>query len=384
MKQFTKIACLVFALVFCAMGMISCGNSAGYTENNTTYVIGSTGPLTGDAASYGQSVQNGAALAIEEINKAGGLNGVLFSFEMKNDEATADKATTHFASLYEAGMQISIGSVTSGSAKAFAEAAKEENVLFMTPSASAADVIAVGDHGFRVCFGDPQQGTIAAEELTGKYSKIGVIYDTSDTYSSGIYEAFEEKMTALNKTKGTDYFVYTFDKENNKDFSTQVGGLKTAGCDVLFLPFYYTEAGLVAKKAAQESFNVPIFGCDGLDGIADQLDSTVTAEIKYITPFDVNSTDADVKAFVDAYKAKYNALPDQFAADGYDAVMILFEAMKKAGVNNVKISASELTELIKPILTGGEFKYSGVTGKNMTWTKEGSCEKQANIVTLDR
>ena len=106
--------------------------------------------------------------------------------------------------------------------------------------------------------------------------------------------------------------------------------------------------------------------------------------MKYITPFDVNSTDAAVKKFVDAYKAKYNELPDQFAADGYDAVMIIFEAMKLAKVDNVKISASELTELIKPILTGGEFKYSGVTGKNMTWTAEGSCEKEANIVTLDR
>ena len=303
---------------------------------------------------------------------------------MKNDEATAEKATTHFASLFEAGMQVSIGSVTSGSCKAFAEAAKEENVLFMTPSASAADVIAVGDHGFRVCFGDPQQGEIAAEELSKTYSKIGVIYDTSDTYSSGLYEAFVAKMGALNKVKDTDYVVTSFNKENNKDFSTQVSTLKAAGCDVLFLPFYYTEAGLVAKKAAAEGYNVPIFGCDGLDGIADQLDSSVTAQISYITPFDVNSEDAAIKSFVDAYKAKYNALPDQFAADGYDAVMILYEAMKAANVNNVTISASELTELLKPILTGGTFKYSGVTGVNMTWTAEGSCVKEANIVVLER
>ena len=383
MKKFTKITCLVFALVFCAMSLASC-SSTSYTAENTTYKIGSTGPLTGDAASYGQSVQNGAQLAIDEINAKGGLNGVLFTFEMKNDEATAEKATTHFASLFEAGMQVSIGSVTSGAAKSFGEAAKEDNVLFMTPSASAADVIATGAHGFRVCFGDPQQGTIAADELVKNYSKIGVIYDTSDTYSSGIYEAFEAQMTKLNKTKGTDYIVKTFNKENNKDFSTQVGDLKAAACDVLFLPFYYTEAGLVAKKAAQEGFNVPIFGCDGLDGIADQLDDSVTAEIKYITPFDVNSDDADVKKFVEAYKAKYNKTPDQFAADGYDAVMIIFEAMKAAKVDNVNITASELTELLKPILTGGEFKYSGVTGKNMIWTAEGSCEKEANIVTLDR
>ena len=383
MNKFTKLACLVFALVFCTMGMISCGSTS-YTENNTTYVIGATGPLTGDNSSYGISVKEGAQLAIDEINANGGLNGVKFSFEMIDDVAAADKAATGYTTLYEKGMQISIGSVTSGACKSFGEAAKEDNVLFMTPSASAADVIATGDHGFRVCFGDPQQGTIAADELTKTFSKIGVIYDTSDTYSSGIFEAFEAQMTKLNKTKDTDYIVKTFNKENNKDFSTQVGNLKDAGCDVLFLPFYYTEAGLVAKEAAKQSYNVLIFGCDGLDGIAGQLDASVTAEVKYITPFDVNSTDADVKKFVDAYKAKYNDLPDQFAADGYDAVMIIFEAMKAAKVDNVKISASELTDLIKPILTGGDFKYSGVTGKNMTWTAEGSCEKEANIVTLDR
>ena len=198
MKQFTKIACLVFALVFCAMGLISCG-SADYTENNTTYVIGATGPLTGDNASYGVSVKNGAMLAVKEINANGGLNGVLFTFEMVDDVSAADKAATGYTSLFEKGMQVSLGSVTSGSAKSFGEAAKEDNVIFMTPSASAADVIAVGDHGFRVCFGDPQQGTIAADELTETYSKIGVIYDISDTYSSGIYEAFEERMTELNK-----------------------------------------------------------------------------------------------------------------------------------------------------------------------------------------
>lgn len=382
MKKFTKITCLVFALVFCAMGMISCGTSEGFVEN--TYKIGATGPLTGDNSSYGISVKEGAQIAIDEINANGGLNGVKFSFEMIDDVAAADKAATGYTTLFEKGMQVSIGSVTSGAAKSFGEAAKEDNVLFMTPSASAADVIATGAHGFRVCFGDPQQGTIAADELVKNYSKIGVIYDTSDTYSSGIYEAFEAQMTKLNKTKGTDYIVKTFNKENNKDFSTQVGDLKAAACDVLFLPFYYTEAGLVAKKAAQEGFNVPIFGCDGLDGIADQLDDSVTAEIKYITPFDVNSDDADVKKFVEAYKAKYNKTPDQFAADGYDAIMIIFEAMKAAKVDNVNITASELTELLKPILTGGEFKYSGVTGKNMIWTAEGSCEKEANIVTLDR
>lgn len=388
MKTRNKIASRILAAVLaCTLftaALSSCSSSGSYTESNTEYFIGATGPLTGDASSYGTSVEKGAELAIEEINNAGGLNGVTFHFEMLDDVATADKAATAYTTLYEKGMQISIGSVTSGSCASFAASSAEDKVLFMTPSASAADVIASSDYGFRVCFGDPQQGTIAANTLTGQYSKIGVIYDTSDTYSSGIYEAFEEEMTNLGKTVGEDYVVYTFTKETNKDFSTQVDGLSAENCDVIFLPIYYTEAGLIAKRAASSNYNVPIFGCDGLDGIADQLDSSVTAQVQYITPFDVNSTDADVVAFVAAYTEKYGENPDQFAADGYDAVKILYSAMSAAGVNDVTITPSELTDIIKPVLTGGSFTYSGVTGKNMTWTEDGSCNKDANIVTLDR
>ncbi len=382
MKTMKKFLCVMLALVMCA-AMASCG-SDGYTSKNTEYFIGATGPLTGDASAYGVSVKNGAELAIYEINEAGGLNGTKFKFEILDDAATADKAATGYTTLLESGMQISIGSVTSGSCASFAASAKDDSVLFMTPSASAADVIATSDTAFRVCFGDPQQGSIAADTLTKTYEKIGVIYDTSDTYSSGIYKAFEEEMDNLGKVLGSDYYVYTFNKENNKDFSTQVSGLKDAGCDVIFVPIYYTEAGLIAKKAAASDYNVPVFGCDGLDGIMDQLDDSVTATVQYITPFDVNSTDAAVSKFVSDYRAKYGSDPDQFAADGYDAVMILFEAMKAAGVDDVKIAPADLAAKVKPVLTGGEFSYSGVTGKNMTWTTEGSCNKEANIVTLAR
>ncbi len=383
MKKALRIACAVLATVLCLLCFTAC-SEANYTANNTTYVVGATGPLTGDNSVYGVAVQRGAMIALEEINAAGGLNGVLFSFEMIDDVAAADKAATGYTSLFEKGMQVSLGSVTSGSCASFGAEATNDGVLFMTPSASAENVIAVGENAFRVCFGDAQQGTIAAEKLTAQYTKIGVIYDTSDPYSAGIYEAFEAKMTELGKAKDTDYFVYTFTKETNKDFSTQVSEIKAKECDVLFLPFYYTEAALVCKKAAQLEYNVPVFGCDGLDGIKGQLDDTVTAVVSYITPFDVNSTDAKVKSFVDAFQKKYGEAPNQFAADGYDAMMILFEAMKQAGVNDVTISASDLADLLRPVFTGGSFKYDGVTGKNMTWGTDGSCNKDAQVVIVDR
>lgn len=372
-----KVLAFVLALALAVCGLTACSaqKDDGYTSENTEYVIGATGPLTGDASSYGISVQQGAQLAIEEINAAGGLNGVNFRLDMRDDKADAGEAQRAYLSLYEAGMQVSLGSVTSASCEAFGTKAAEDGLFFITPSASAASVIETGDTAFRVCFGDPDQGTLAAEELTSKYEKIGAIYDTSDPYSSGIYDAFKAKMAELN----VSYIEQSFDKENKRDFSTQVAALKD--CDVIFLPIYYTEAGLIAKTCAAKGCDAVLFGCDGLDGVATQIDASVKNKVKYITPFDVNSTDAQVSKFVSAYKAKYNTLPDQFAADGYDAVYVIYNAMKKAGVNDVKIDAASLGEIMVETVTASDFSYQGVTGK-MTWDASGACNKVPVIVEL--
>ncbi len=373
MKKLLAIA-LVAVL---ALSMFACGNDAatGYTANNTEYFIGGTGPLTGDASSYGISVQQGATLAVEEINKAGGLNGVNFKFDIKDDQAAADKASTAYDQLFEAGMQISFGSVTSGSCEAFAAKAVNDNLFFMTPSASA-DICIQHPNAFRVCFGDPDQGILAAEELVANFKNIGVIYDESDTYSSGIYAAFKEKMAELNVT----YNEQKFNAENKLDFSTQIEALKD--CDVIFLPIYYTEAGLIAKAAVAKGCDAVLFGCDGLDGVAGQIDETVTNTIKYITPFDVNSTDAKVVSFVNAYTEKYGVAPDQFAADGYDVVMAIYEAMKAAGVNDVTIDPDTLCQKVTATITADTFSYTGVTG-SMTWDTTGAATKVPVIVELN-
>lgn len=347
-----------------------------YAANNTEYFIGCTGPLTGDASSYGVSVQEGATLAVEQINANGGLNGKTFKFDMKDDKAAAADAQSGYDMLYEAGMQISIGSVTSGSCASFAEKAAADNLFFITPSASAANVIEGKDNAFRVCFGDPDQGKLAAQEFQKRgYENIGVIYDTSDPYSSGIFEAFEAEMKDL----GLTYTVQTFDAENKKDFSTQAEALKDS--DVIFLPIYYTEAGLIAKAASAKGSEALLFGCDGLDGVADQVDDTVTNEIQYITPFDAASTVEATKSFVDAYTEKYGKTPDQFAADGYDAIMVIYEAMKAAGVDDVTIAPDALCDLVVKAITDSSFTYTGATG-TMTWDVSGACNKVPTIVTL--
>ena len=373
MKKFVRIMSVFAAACLILTALAGCGGN----EKSEVYLIGCTGPLTGDASSYGISVKQGATLAVEEINANGGLEGVNFKFDMKDDKATAEDANTGYDALYDAGMKISLGGVTSGSCAAFAEKAAKDNIFVMTPSASAADVITKGDNTFRVCFGDPDQGILAAEELSKNFKKIGCIYDTSDPYSSGIYDAFKEKMAELK----TEFTTKTFDKENNKDFSTQVEALKD--CDVIFVPFYYTEAGLVAKTCVAKGVKAELFGCDGLDGIASQIDETVTNRIRYITPFDVASTDAKVSKFVSDYKEKYGTEPDQFAADGYDAVYAIYNAMKSAGVNDVSISASDLCDKIVEALTSSAFTYEGVTGK-MTWDKSGAATKVPVIVELGK
>ena len=379
-KQAKKGFCAALALSLLAVLLLSfasCGN--GYDASSMIY-IGASGPLTGEAATYGVSVQKGAALAVEQINAAGGLNGIKFFFNMLDDQATATQASTNYDSLMDAGMQVSIGAVTTDSCKAFAEKAVKDNLFYITPSASAAEVIAGKPNGYRVCFSDPQQGEIAADYIAEHdYSevKVGVIYNTDDAYSKGIYEAFAARMAE----KQISVNARPFDNDHKTDFSAQVEALKD--CDVIFLPMYYGEATLIASKAADKGCNAVLFGSDGFDGLADVLADKVKNKIQYITPFDADSTEDNVKRFVAAYKEKYGETPNQFAADGYDAIMAIFEALKSAGVNSATLSATELCQKIAGVLSSDDFELNGVTGK-MSWDADGVPTKAPLVKEIKR
>lgn len=377
MKKFFKAAAILSAATAVMTCFAGCGTND-YTKDNTTFFLGGTGPLTGENSSYGMSVKQGAELAVKVINdELGGLNDIKFSFEMIDDKATEVDAKNGFNTLFEKGMQASIGSTTSGSCASFAAEAYANKVFFLTPSASNEAVIAE-DNAFRVCFGDDQQGTLAADELKG-YENIGAIYDSSDTYSSDLFKAFKKRMTENGKT----FKEQSFTSETAKDFSTQVEALKD--CDVIFLPIYYEEASLIVKTCVAKGCTSDIFGCDGFDGINEMFSDAdnITNSIKYITPFDAASTDKKVADFVTKYKAEYNSTPDQFAADAYDAVMAIYEAMKAADVKDVTISAADLGDILKKQFTSSSFSYSGVTGE-MTWNENGSCNKSAQIVSYSK
>ena len=370
---FRKAVAAVMAVATMATAtaaLTSCGK-----DKKDSFMIGATGPLTGDNASYGISVKNGAQLAVEEINKKGGIQ---LTLNMLDDQAKPEEASSNYDTLYDDGMQISLGGVTSGAGEAFAKKANVDKIFCMTPSGSSDKVIDNMDYSFRLCFGDPDQGKIAANNIASNasYVKVGALYDTSDSYSSGIYEAFKAEMAVLNKT----YTETVFDNESKVDFSTQAEALKD--CDVIFMPFYYNEAQLFMKKAVEKGYDGVFFGCDGFDGIAEYIGG-ITNKVMYITPFDANSEEANVKAFVEAYKAKYNAVPDQFAADAYDVVMVLAAALEKAGVTDYNLSAEEVSTAVKNMVTSSDFTYTGLTGNNMKWTADGKCTKEPKIVEFN-
>lgn len=370
-KIVSLVLCTAMLVAGCAM-LGSCG------DKDEVYFLGSTGPLTGGAAQYGNSVNNAALLAVKQINAQGGLNGVNFKFEMKDDKGEVLDAQTGFDLLYEAGMQASLGSVTSGACEGFAARAAEEGVFAMSPSASVATIIENRPTVFRSCFGDPDQAKIAVETLFAEgYNNIGVIYDASDDYSKGLYDVFKAEMDAAQKS----FKAQSFTSATKSEFNTQVEELKD--CDVIFLPIYYTEAGLIAKACVSKGCKADLFGCDGLDGIATQITSTETAhnKITYITPFNVNSTDEKVASFVSAYEAEYGAKPDQFAAGAYDTVWAIYEAMKVAGVDDANISAQDLADLLVATFTSDNFVFNGVTG-TITWDASGAPTKVPQIVEV--
>lgn len=259
MKKFVKLAGLV-----CASAMLV--STVAFAEDGATFKIGGIGPRTGAAAAYGEGVMRGAQIAVDEINEAGGVNGVQLEFNPQDDEHDPEKSVNAYNTLKDWGMQMLLGSVTSAPCIAVEAEAANDNMFLLTPSGSAVDCITAGDNAFRVCFSDPSQGTASAQYIgeNGLASKVAVIYDSSDVYSKGIYDHF--KAEAENQPFEI-VAEESFTADNKTDFTVQIQKAMEAEADLVFLPFYYNEAALVFTQAAEVGFAPMWFGVDGMDGI---------------------------------------------------------------------------------------------------------------------
>ena len=383
-KLLSVLLALTLATTLFACGQKQATNTtaestAAATEAPQVFKVGGIGPITGGAAVYGQAVQNGIKIAIDEINANGGFNGYQVEYRFADDEHDAEKAVNAYNSLKDWGMQLLIGTTTSSPCLAVADKTNADNMFQITPSGSAVDCTA-NPNVFRMCFSDPDQGIASAQYIDSHNlaKKVGIIYDASDVYSTGIYEKF------IQESAGKSYEVVAeeqFTADSKTDFTTQLTKLKAANADLVFLPFYYSEAALVLNQAKQMGYAPTFFGCDGMDGILtlENFDTSLAEGLMLLTPFSADATDDLTVNFVKEYQKRHGEVPNQFAADAYDCAYALKLAIENANANP-GMSVSDLCNAIKGAMTS--INQKGLTGDSISWKSNGEPNKTPKAVVI--
>ncbi|RGV97408.1 amino acid ABC transporter substrate-binding protein [Ruminococcus sp. AF14-10] len=381
MKMIKRVGSIALAAAM-VVSLAACGGSSDKKEasSSDTFKIGGIGPTTGDAAIYGTAVQNGIQLAVDEINEAGGINGKQIEYKFEDDQSDSEKSLNAYNNLKDWGMQMLVGTVTSTPCTAVVEETQADNMFQLTPSATAENSIQY-ENAFRMCFSDPNQGTASADYIAdnGIATKIAVIYNSSDTYSTGIYQKFAEEA----KNKGLDVVAAeAFTADQNKDFSVQIQKAKDAGAELVFLPIYYQEASLILAQANKAGFTPKYFGCDGMDGLLalEGFDTSLAEGVMFLTPFTADAEDEETQTFVSNFKDKFGETPIQFAADAYDCVYVIKAAAEKAEITP-DMSTSEICDALKTAMT--EITYDGLTGKQITWGADGEPTKLPTVVVVE-
>ena len=369
--------------------LAACGGSGGGDAapeaGADTFRIGGIGPITGGAALYGIATKYGAQVAVDEVNAEGKIKMVL---NWQDDEHDPEKAVNAYNALKDWGLQVLVGTTTTNPCVAVSALTNADRIFQLTPSASSVNVLGgeeIGadgprkDNVFQMCFTDPNQGTRSAQYIDEKAlgTKIAIIYNNADAYSTGIYQKFEAEAAARNLEIVS---VTTFTDDNATDFSAQLNKAKDAEADLIFLPIYYTPASIILKQASDMGYAPKFFGGDGMDGILDVegFDTTLAEGVMFLTPFVATATDEATQNFDAAYKAAagVDTNPIQFAADAYDCVHAIAQALEESGITP-DMPATDICEQLIATFTGG-FEFSGLTcpiGEVMTWSETGEVSK---------
>lgn len=380
MKKAWSIVLAATMAVAClgGCGQGSANGSAG-AANGTVFKIGSIGPTTGDGAIYGQAVMNAAQIAVDEINEAGGVNGYQIEFKYEDDLGDAEKSVNAYNSLKDWGMQILMGTVTTTPCVAVADKTAQDGMFQLTPSASSTDVV-VNDNVFQACFTDPNQGNASAQYIAehSLATKVAVIYDSSSVYSSGIEATFVQEAEARNIEIVAEQ---SFTADSKTDFSTQLQKAQSAGAELVFLPIYYTEASIILTQADGMGYDPIFFGVDGMDGIlnVENFDLSLAEDVMLLTPFAADAQDEATEEFVKKYQETYGDIPNQFAADAYDAVYIIRAAIEESGVTP-DMSTGDIGAALSDAMT--KISVDGLTGDGMTWQATGEVSKEPKAVVI--
>ena len=377
---------LVLLSVLCVFTLVGCSNSnSGSSDSGdgtVTVKLGLSGPLSGDAKVYGEAVRNAAQIAVDEINNS--ASTIKFDFKMADDEASPEKAVTAYAELYDWGMQASLFTVTSGAGAAVAANYDEDKIFALTPSGSSTALVYTDTKNyagnFQMCFTDPNQGVAAADYIADHFGdkNIAIIYKSDDVYSSGVYEKF----AAQAKNKGLQV-VYSgsFSDDSATDFSTLLTASKDSNANLVFLPIYYQPAATILKQASDMAYTPTFFGVDGMDGILtlEGFDTSLAEGLYLLTPFAADASDELTKSFVKSYQDKYGDTPNQFAADAYDCVYAIHQALRDLNVDSNYNFDNLYNDLVSQFTS---MTFNGVTGENMTWSTNGEVSKAPKAVVI--
>ncbi|OUO64519.1 ABC transporter substrate-binding protein [Collinsella sp. An268] len=371
---------------------------SGAASGAAVFKLGSIGPTTGDAAIYGNAVKNGAQIAVDEINAEGG--DIQFELNFQDDENDPERSVNAYNNLKDWGMQILVGTVTTAPCVAVSAETNADNMFQITPSGSSTDVIggqpdADGnistprkENVFQMCFTDPNQGAASAQYISEQQlgTKIAIIYNNSDTYSTGIYQSFLSEAADL----GLEVVAESaFTNDSATDFSVQLNDAKNAGADLVFLPIYYTPISLILTQANQMGYAPKWFGVDGMDGLltVKGFDTALAEGCMLLTPFVATAEDEATKAFVETYEgADYGngETPNQFAADAYDCVYALKQAIEEGGIT-ADMDPSDMCDALVETFTSSDFSFTGLTtaGEAATWSDTGEISKQPTGMVIE-
>ena len=333
--------------------------------------VGEFASLTGGSASFGQSSHKGTALAVEELNAAGGVLGRKIELITEDDQSLAGQPATIVKKLISQDKVVAIlGEVASSKSLEAAPICQQNGIPMITPASTNPKVTEVGDYIFRICFIDPFQGTVMAKFAQAKgWKKVAVLTDVKQDYSVGLSEFFVKSFTGAGGTISKEQKYSSGDK----DFKPQLTSIKASQPDAIFVPGYYAEVSLIAKQARMLGIKVPLLGGDGWVGdsllkvAGNSLDGSF-----FSCHFSADDKAPKVQEFVSKYKAKYGAVPDDMAALGYDSAMILAAALRKAGTTEPKALRDAIASTRD---------HDGITGR-ITLDEKRNATKPAVILTI--
>lgn len=373
MKNFILAVSVVFSIALTSC--VQKGGDATTTSNSTgdTIKVGVYGDTTGATSSFGQSTKNGIQLAFDEINAAGGVGGKKLEMLFEDDQGRPEQAKTVASKLINQDKVVALlGEVASTNSLAAAPVAQEAKVPMITPSSTNPKVTEVGDYISRVCFIDPFQGSVMAKFAanTLKAKTAAIIGDVNSDYSKGLTQFFEQEFTRL----GGQVVAKEAYTQQDPDFKGQLTKIRNLNPDVIYVPGYYGQVGIIVKQARELGMNMPMMGGDGWD--SPDLWKLGGAALKnaYISNhYAADNPAPEIQNFVKAYKAKFNVAPDSLAALAYDSAKVLADAIKRAGGTD----SAKLKDAINATKN-----FAGVTG-TISLDAQRNAVKSAVVLELD-